>query len=510
MGVQGHLALCSKATLPILCMGHVRVTTKKHERKKPLITATRCLAKQPGGVSHLEVSSRDVYAYLDTRRHLDLRCAMLWYACPVVLQHALLPMALAVIAHETGTDVNIAVCFRSLLSNLCKLTFSRVAISLPALQLVATRLQELKVSGSRLQGSAEGFLTNGWTALTSLSVTQSRMDKTMLTAALKLPVLEDVHICSSTGYRDGELQLDQLTGSCPQIRRLKFKLGSRWRQFSQASRQRCNLLNLSRLSDLQVMSWSLQDTMDLDLPPSLTQLKFGGYPGGNCFDFIWALREAVECIGQGAPLHKLACCCARNLQPVLWSASLDEQHRRLGGQLGGLRELEVWGAGGQLLSAVGAVASAAPSLARLHIVITDPLPYVELPPICSASLESIRVEWGFYIRDGLPPPQVLLTFLPGCIRLQEVVVHFVSPPFVGASVKIRCHCCSRSCVVPADPCNKTPEEVYAGAVNDVVVNFVHLPSSEQDVQECTVVYAWHAAGPEQARLWGHTVMPGIQ
>ena len=107
---------------------------------------------------------------------------------------------IAITAHSTETYTSAALCFCSLLANLRKLTLGRVAVSLPALQPVATRLRELHVSCSRLQGSADGFLTDGWTALTSLSLTQSRVDKTMLTAALKLPALEDVHICSFTGY----------------------------------------------------------------------------------------------------------------------------------------------------------------------------------------------------------------------------------------------------------------------------------------------------------------------
>ena len=56
MGVQSHLALCCKATLPILCMGHVRVKTDHHLYERRLRRATRCLTKQPGGVSHLEVT----------------------------------------------------------------------------------------------------------------------------------------------------------------------------------------------------------------------------------------------------------------------------------------------------------------------------------------------------------------------------------------------------------------------------------------------------------------------
>ena len=61
----------------------------------------------------------------------------------------------------------------------------------------------------------------------------------------------------------------------------------------------------------------------------------------------------MKCVGQGAQLHRLICSCAdADRQPAQWGASLDEQHRRLGGQLGGLRELEVWGAQEQLLIAV--------------------------------------------------------------------------------------------------------------------------------------------------------------
>ena len=79
MGVQSHLAVCCRATLPILCMGHVRVSINELERERPLIKATRCLMKQPGGVSHLEVLSRDVHAEGGClgAHHLlaDLRCA---------------------------------------------------------------------------------------------------------------------------------------------------------------------------------------------------------------------------------------------------------------------------------------------------------------------------------------------------------------------------------------------------------------------------------------------------
>ena len=79
-GMQAHLALCCKALLPILGMGHVRVNLDAPKTGRPLLNATRCLRKQPSGVSHLEVFSRD---YSDsqrktrpaTRQLVNLRCA---------------------------------------------------------------------------------------------------------------------------------------------------------------------------------------------------------------------------------------------------------------------------------------------------------------------------------------------------------------------------------------------------------------------------------------------------
>ena len=388
--------------------------------------------------------------------------------------------------------------------NLRKLTLGRVAISLPALQPVATRLHELHIDNSHLQGSADGFLTKGWTALTSLSLTKSRMDRTILTAALKLPALEDVRICGFMGHQFGQVKLDQLTGSCPQISRLQFQLGSCLQQATGASRQNCGLLNLKRLADLHILGCPLKAKVDLDLPPSLTQLKLGGYSGGGdkSVDFFCALQEAAKCARRGAQLQRLTCECAEaHLQPAQWGASLDEQHRRLGGQLGSLRKLVVSGAQDQLLSALGAVAGAAPSLVSLEIVTLYPLSRVEVSPICSASLERIRVKWGFHHRPQLPPPHVLLTLLPGCARLQEVVVHFPIRPFQGAAVKIRCHCCSQRCIVPMDGC--------AGIHSDVIVKFLHMPSSEQGGNDYTVLSECHATGPGEASLWGHSVMPGI-
>ena len=423
-----------------------------------------------------------------------------WFSCGIFLT-----------AHMTGLMAMLL--FRSPLSNLRKLTLGRVKVPSPTLQTVATRLRELHVHGSYLQGSADGFLTKGWTALTSLSLVEMRMENGMLTAALELPALEDVRICEYDSCESdrSELQLDQLTASCPQVSRLEFQLNNR---FQEASRQSYRLLNLKQLADLRIRSWP-KANVDLDLPPSLTQLRLGGYPGGgrNSVDFFWALLEAAKCAGRGAQLHRLICDCAEAyLQPAQWGASLDEQHRRLGVQLGCLRELEISGAQEQLLSAVGAVASAAPSLVSLKVTVTDSPPWVEVSPICSASLQSIRVEWGHTHRPELPAPRVLLTFLPGCTRLQEVIVHFMGQPVEGATVKIRCHCCSQRCIEPvygyARFYNETPEEVYAGAYNDIFVKFLHRPSPEQGVHEYTVLYSCHAAEPEQRPLCFHAVLPG--
>ena len=78
-GVQRQLALCCKATLPILCMGHVRVRAVKEHLERHLLNATRCLTKQPGGISHFELWSWDIHykgTVLIGIHHLaDLRCA---------------------------------------------------------------------------------------------------------------------------------------------------------------------------------------------------------------------------------------------------------------------------------------------------------------------------------------------------------------------------------------------------------------------------------------------------
>lgn len=77
--MQAHLAFSCKALLPILSMGHVRLNADEPESRTSLLNATRCLKKQPGGVSHLEVVTahggfRGKLSF-GTRRVIDLRCA---------------------------------------------------------------------------------------------------------------------------------------------------------------------------------------------------------------------------------------------------------------------------------------------------------------------------------------------------------------------------------------------------------------------------------------------------
>ena len=76
--MQAHLALCCKALLPILGMGHVRVNLNTPKTGRALLNATHCLTKQPGSVLHLEVCSWNpnrVYNRPGTRNLIDLRCA---------------------------------------------------------------------------------------------------------------------------------------------------------------------------------------------------------------------------------------------------------------------------------------------------------------------------------------------------------------------------------------------------------------------------------------------------
>ena len=513
--MQAQLAFSCKALLPILGMGHVRVRIDKHKDERPLLDATRCLMKQPGSASHLEVYS--VWVCLGTCHLIDLRCAhapMLSGACMGVAPAPAVPWSRV----KAGADA--AVRFRSLLANLRKLTLHRVAVSLPALQPVATRLHELHMPKSRLQNSADGFLTRGWTALTTLSLENALVETATMTAALVLPALEEMNM-EGFRHQGGVLQLDQLTGSCPHVTGLSFQLDERMMRGRQ-NRQCCSLRSLGRLADL-CMSIYLDApyaTMDLDLPAGLTHLKLQDDSDGS-LNFFWALNEAAKCVRRGAHLRELVCIHTEaDLQAAQWGASLDGQYRRLGGQLTSLHELEVLGDAGLLLTALGAVLSSAPSLAhvRLTFVVMEFVPHMELSPICSASLESITVcvddltgepgDPDYCIRPPLPP--LVLTFLPGCTRLLKVLVQYGQcDPTNGSIIKIHCHCCSSMCIVPLNVHACLSGNVSTDPSNEVGVQFLPGPPGTQGVQWYTVLYACHAAGPQQPLVWGHVVMPGF-
>ena len=211
-GVQSHLALCCKATLPILCMGHVTINTDEHQGERSLLQAARCLTKQPSGTLHLVVWPRfDYMSTVDTRHLVDLRYPMLCEFAHPRGNRMGVPLLVLCHSHDSthdGTNGNAALCSRSLLANLRKLTLISVAIPLPALQPVAMRLRELDVNASRLQGSADGFLTQGWTALTSLSLIDTRLENASWTAALDLPALEHMWLCRFMDHQGWELQVD--------------------------------------------------------------------------------------------------------------------------------------------------------------------------------------------------------------------------------------------------------------------------------------------------------------
>ena len=121
-----------------------------------------------------------------------------------------------------GACADADLCCRSLLSELRELSLWNLEFPLPALQPIATRLQALGLSACRLQGSADGFLIEGWTALTSLSLHDSTYAYDEMCSALQLPALEVASICEFS-HALGLLQLSQLSGSCLQISRLKFE-----------------------------------------------------------------------------------------------------------------------------------------------------------------------------------------------------------------------------------------------------------------------------------------------
>ena len=71
--MQVNLALCCKAMLPLLWTGFVSVRLDKPSGERPITQLSRCLAKQPNGVSHLRLYSQGEQR--GTRKLIDLRCA---------------------------------------------------------------------------------------------------------------------------------------------------------------------------------------------------------------------------------------------------------------------------------------------------------------------------------------------------------------------------------------------------------------------------------------------------
>ena len=238
-------------------------------------------------------------------------------------------------------------------------------------------------------------------------------------------------------------------------------------------------------------------------------------------DFFWALSEAVKCISRGAQLRRVTCNYVEaSMQPAQWGASLVEQYGRLGGQLSCLRELEVWGGTERLLSALGAVISSAPHLTCVKITITKWLPRMELPPICSASLESITVTVDEEREEDEALPQhvapLVLTFLSGCTRLQQVLVRLLSEDITdGTTAKVRCQICCHSdspaAIVPMDVHARAAEykhvHGYANCFSEVGVQLLPGPPPSQGVKY-TVLYISNPATPQQPFEWSHAVVPG--
>ena len=234
-----------------------------------------------------------------------------------------------------------------------KLSLSLITIQLPALQPVATRLHSLNIKWSDLLGSADGFLSVGWTALTSLDINSSRVTDGVL-RALHLPALKLLRINTFPDHRDEWLQPDQLC--CPQLCSLALQANCSLPQADEGSRQCCSLLHLTRLTALTVKYHSGQGALDLALPASLMRLTVFDMSGSTKADLRWALLDAAKCIEGGAQLRSLTCTSyvsSSHPEGMPWGASSISHYKELGGQLLGLTDLSVHGKGPTLPSALG-------------------------------------------------------------------------------------------------------------------------------------------------------------
>ena len=391
------------------------------------------------------------------------------------------------------------------------LSLDTVNFSLPTLQPVASRLQTLEISYSRLRGSAVGFLSAGWTALKDLSLRDSWLEDDVLTA-VNLPALEAVDIINYE-HQGCTLRVDQLC--CPQLRFLAFQLDSSQAHASEGSSHFCSLVNLPRLARLVVLLVPHQAIMDLSLPASLEVLTVQGSTGTDSVDLKWVLLEAAKGCRSGGHLRMLTCSdTAPSSHPegMAWGASSFARYKELGGQLMGLTDLHVYGRATTLLSAISAVASSAPCLTCLKFGIEEELDDLVLPPISSASLKSITGRYRLTGQSVLPP-QVALTFLPGCTQLRDARVQFHdSLPKKGTSVKICCHSTSQRCIVPLEDCAEDFDEdtIESGVMlEEVGIQLLPMPASPQDLQAYSILYSCHTNRPKQAPRWGHVVKPGI-
>ena len=319
---------------------------------------------------------------------------------------------------------------------------------------------------------------------------------------MNLPALESLHFVQ---FDLGGTQLEMLQPDklfCPQLSSLSFEFyhTSQEALAGDIGSPRCSLAHLPRLATLELSCFDRQAPVsDLRLPASLKHLTVWDTDG---VDLQWLLLEAVKGIGSGAQLRSLTC---TNSTPsshpawTPWGASSVARYRELAEQLRGLQDLTLHGSATTLLSAIGAVAGSAPDLTRLEFGVDKELDDLEIPPICSASLKSVTARYS--AGNRVPPPPVILSFLPACTKLRDVRVGFctdgaVAGPGEGTSIKIRCHCTSRRCIMPLDAC---------AGLDDVGVRVLPLPPSSQGVQAYTVTFTCHAAGPK----WGHVVRRGF-
>ena len=321
---------------------------------------------------------------------------------------------------------------------------------------------------------------------------------------LNLPALESLDIVEFSFGESDVLQPDQLC--CPQLSSLVFPYESRQEaQASEGGRQRCRFLHMPRLVALILMcDQDAATRTDLALPASLKQLTVQRTSGGVGADLKWVLLQAIKAIKSGVELRSLTCAdSAPSSHPEgrPWGATSVAHYRELGEKLRGLKDLAVYGSAKTLLSAISALACSAADLTRLEFRVKEHPGAMELPPISSASLQSITGRFtgprplmghkGLYI----------LNLLPGCTQLHDVHVHFDhNMPKEGKSVKIRCHCTSKRCIVPLDAC---------AGLDEVGVRFLPMPPSSQGLQAYTVIFTCQAVGPEQALEWCHVVMPGV-